>query len=323
MADNAIDRNYDAVVEHLEDSADGVETHGAAVGVKQNDGPALRAALWALIGKPAGPNNTPPAVPGRKQLWDEAKANKVTTTAAWRVACSNGRALAMACVGALKPRLGNKWSTAWTNVGFDNHSLQVPSNPMLVLQGLRAYYARNPSHEVPDLTQQIACTAAACEAAAQLISTTQTSSNQSNADAGTAQANFEAALDAGRARLGGLREELSRLLADDDPLWYAFGFQRPCDPNRPDVPENLTATPGAAGSALLFLHWDRARNATSGYRVSVRLAADNTFVKEVLVQDTDAVITGVASGTAVMVAVAGRNEAGDSKECKPVRVTVP
>jgi len=105
MADNAIDRNYDAVVEHLEDSADGVETHGAAVGVKQNDGPALRAALWALIGKPAGPNNTPPAVPGRKQLWDEAKANKVTTTAAWRVACSNGRALAMACVGALKPRL--------------------------------------------------------------------------------------------------------------------------------------------------------------------------------------------------------------------------
>jgi len=194
---------------------------------------------------------------------------------------------------------------------------------MLVLQGLRAYYARNPSHEVPDLTQQIACTAAACEAAAQLISTTQTASNQSNADAGTAQANYEAALAAARTRLGGLREELSRLLADDDPLWYAFGFQRPCDPNRPDVPENFTVTPGAAGSALLFLHWDRARNATSGYRVTVRLAANNTFLTEMLVQDTAAVISGIAAGTAVALSVAGRNEAAESKECKPVLVTVP
>ena len=52
---NEIPKSYDAVIEFLEDAADGAATHGAAVGLKQNTKPAIRADLVALVGKPAGP----------------------------------------------------------------------------------------------------------------------------------------------------------------------------------------------------------------------------------------------------------------------------
>ena len=74
---NEIPKSYDPVVELLEDAADGAEAHGAAVNLKQNDAAALRLALEALAGKPAGPNNVPPAVIGAKTKWNNAKAAKV------------------------------------------------------------------------------------------------------------------------------------------------------------------------------------------------------------------------------------------------------
>ncbi len=134
MANNAIPHRFDLVVEHLEDSADGAQAHGAAINLKQNDEPALRAILAELVGTPAGPGNVPPAVPGLKDKWNVAKAGKVSGTAAFRSAKSNGRALARACMGVLKPTLGDRWNNAWQAAGFTNHSLAVPDNPLALLQ---------------------------------------------------------------------------------------------------------------------------------------------------------------------------------------------
>src|SRR5437870_11128377 len=47
-------------------------------------------------------------------------------------------------------------------------------------------------------------------------------SNQSNTDAGHAQAALEDGIDAARRRAAGLRDELSQLIEDDDERWYAF-----------------------------------------------------------------------------------------------------
>ena len=48
--------------------------------------------------------------------------------------------MAMACIGTLKPRLSKKCSAAWQEAGFASGSLQVPANPVFVLQHLHSFY---------------------------------------------------------------------------------------------------------------------------------------------------------------------------------------
>jgi hypothetical protein len=313
---NRIPEGYDPVVQLLEDAADGARTHGVAIALKQNTEAAIRADLEALAGKPAGPGGNPPAVPGLKALWNEAKTNKSAQTAALRTACSNGRALATITIGILKPRLGNQWNANWQAAGFSGGSLAVPANPKTLLQQLRAYFAKNPSHEVATL-EPYAVTAAACAAAAQ------EASNQSNVDSGKAKTNFENGLAAGRGRLTGLRTELEQLLEDDDPLWYAFGFDKPGDPDTPEVVENLTLTAGAAGSRMVFADWDDARRAES-YRVTVTNAADGAKIAETIVSESEAALQELPAGATVKVAMASRNASGgESKACEPVSIAVP
>ena len=132
-----IPKLFEPLVQLLEDAADGANKYGAVLNLKQNTEVVIRADLTALIGTPAGPNNIPPAVPGLRALWNDAKSNKVAMTAALRSAESNGRALAMACIGALKPAFGTRWNSAWNAAGFTNHSLEVPAHPQPLLLQLR------------------------------------------------------------------------------------------------------------------------------------------------------------------------------------------
>lgn len=243
-------------------------------------------------------------MPRLKALWNDAKVNKGAKAAALRSACSNGRALTMACVGVLKPLLGNKWSPAWQSAGFLG-SLQASSNPMTLLQQLRAYFTANPTHEAPTL-EPYAISAAACEAAAQAISDAQSASNQSNTDAGNAQSNYETGLAGARQRLSGVREELSHRLAEDDARWYAFGFDKLGDSETPEAPENLTVTVGAAGSGSLFVNWDDARRAEN-YRVRITNITGGALLVDRLVEESEATIMGLPANVTVSITVSARN----------------
>jgi len=309
---NTIPDAYDPVIQLLEDTADGAQTHGVAVGLVHNNEAALRANLTALVGTPAGPGNVPPAVPGLKALWNTAQANKSTKTAALRTAQSNGRFLARTCIRSLMPVLGEDWNSAWQDAGFTGGSLAVPTNPLPMLQQLRAYYAANPTRETANVNG-IACTAAACETAAQAISTAQSNSNQSNTDAGTAHGNYLAGLKAARTRLTNLRDELSQLISDDDERWYAFGFDKPSDSASPETPENLVVTVGAPGSRTLLCDWDDARRADK-YRLTAKVKATGTQVFSELVADSQGIITLPAqpAGTELDITVTGHNAVGES-----------
>jgi hypothetical protein len=320
MASNAIPQSYDPLIELMEDAADGAATHGAAIGLEQNKENAIRRDLHALIGRPAGPGGTPPSLPGLKALVNIARANKSAKTAALRVAQSNGRTLAMAAIGTLKPVLGTTWNSQWNAAGFTDGSLAVPANPMVKLQQLRAYYIANPAKEVPNVNG-IACTAANCEALAQTISTAQSESNQSNSDAGAAQKNLDDGIVAGRRRMTGLREELTQLLDDNDDRWYAFGFDRPSDASTPEIPENVTATPGAAGSGSVFINFDDARRAT-GYRVIVTNTVGGAELANVLAQDSEAMIERLPVGATVSITVTARNATGESQPTAPITAAI-
>ena len=323
MANNTIPDAYEPVIQLLEDAADGAQTHGAAVGLTHNNEAKLRLDLTSLVGTPAGPNNTPPAVPGLKALWNTAQANKSSKTGTLRTIQSNGRFLARTCIRSLMPVLGEDWNSAWQDAGFTGGSLAIPANPLPTLQQLRAYYAANPTRETANVNG-VACTAAACETAAQAISTAQSNSNQSNTDAGTAHGNFLAGVKAARTRLSNLRDELSQLIGDDDERWYAFGFDKPSDSASPETPENFVLTPGAPGSRTLLGDWDDARRADK-YRLRAKVKATGVQVFNELVAASQGIITLPAqpAGTELEVTVTGHNAVGESSPTAPVTGVLP
>jgi hypothetical protein len=315
MASQQIPESYDSLVRLFEDAAAGARDHGTAVGLKQNTEAVLRPELEALTGTAAAP--------GLKSKWNAAKAYKVDMTAAFRSAKAAGRLLASACVNVLKLRFGGQWNSAWQTAGFTGGSLAIPDNPLTLLQQLRAYFAANPGHEVADLGTGLGATAAACDAAASAINSASAASNQSNVAAGTAKSQYDAGLRDARRRLMGLRDELAQFLGREDERWYAFGFDRPGDPETPEVPEHLVVTPGAPGSGLLFVDWDNARRAES-YRVVVLGSVNGSVVTERLVAESEITLSGLAPGQTVRIVVTARNgKGGESAPAPVVVVTLP
>lgn len=310
MSNNQAPRSYDAIVIRLEEAADGAQSLGDTIGIKHNTAAAITATLHAITGVPG--------TPGARDLWNNAKAAKTAATGVLNDTKKKARATASACVDILKSRLGKQWNSAWQTAGFAADSIAIPTNPLTTLQQLRAYFTANPTHEKPDLAPGIHATAAACEAAAQTIAAANFASNESNTAAATARKNYYAALDAGRDRISGLREELSRLIAEDDERWYAFGFQRPTDFTTPEVPENLVVVPGNNG--LLFLDWDDARRAES-YRVMIKNPQGET-IAERIVSESEAVIETPPAGNCTA-SVTARNAAGhESKPSDAIAFTV-
>jgi len=322
MADNSSPESYGPLVLQLSNAADGAHTYGAAIGLVHNTEINIRANHDALVGTPAGPGGVPPAVPGLKALWNAAQEKQVALTAAFNTACAAGVHLCRTCIHALMPVLGEHWNSNWTSAGFSG-SLAVPTVPLVMLQQLRAYYTVNASRETASI-QGVACTAAACDAAAKAISAAETASNQGDTDAGIALANFKAGIAAGRARITGLRTELEQLIEDDDVRWYAFGFQRPCDIPTPKAPTNLAATAGAAGSHTLIVSWHIPRRADN-CRVIVTLKSDGSAVTDQIASDDQLTLTlpTVSSGTVVVLAVTARNVTGESPASDPVEIAVP
>jgi hypothetical protein len=314
MTDNRIPQNYEPLVVALEHAIAGARQCGEAVGLKQNNADSLSAALVNLTG--AGVDAA--ATVGHKARWSKAKAAKSAAVGALRAVENQGRALASACIGILKPRFGKQWNSAWQEVGLIGDSLKVPSHPLVTLRHLQAYFAAHPEYEVVNAAAQLNCTAKACAEAAAAIVAADAASRQSNLDAGAAQQNLQQSLQAARGCLTGLRAELSQLLADDDPRWFLFGFDRPGHLAAPEIPANLVLTAGLAGT--LFADWDDAPRADT-YRASVADAEGKTLAERV-VAESEAMFTGLPSGAKVQVTVTARNAAGESRACAAVEAVV-
>jgi hypothetical protein len=315
---NQTPRVYDDIIELLADGAYGAALHALVILLLQNPAAAILATRALLVGTPAGPGGVPPAVIGLKEKWNTAKANKVAAAVAYRAKLSAGRDLGMACINSLKNALGRQWNSQWNAVGLTNASLEIPKNPSAMLEQLGNYYASNPGKEVTGVNG-VDCTAAACFAAAKAINDAQAASNAANGAAVLAKTALDDGLDAGRNRLIGLRNELSQLIADDDPRWLDYGFQMPANQSCPDVPEDLTCV--NAGSGALNFRWANTQRADS-YRFVLKDAADTVLVDEI-VWENEYMAEKLTSGSKVSAVVSARNLTGESLPTAPVTSNVP
>jgi len=314
MASNIIPRTYAKVVSLAEDAADGATTLGTAVGLAQNTAVKIRADLVALTGNATA---TPPTV-GAQNLYDTAKAAKTAAAAAERAAEKAARTLVAGAVDVLKHYLGRQWSGAWAAAGFTEGSLAVPDDPLPVLGKLRAYFAGHATQENAGL----GVTAATLTAQATALSDARSANNNAATALKTAKDNRDAAQAAVIKRLSGLLSELGELLADDDPRWDAFGFERPADGEQPGAVETLTVTAGGAGS--VYADWGDARRAER-YRVWRQIVGvdPEPVIVELTPHDSEVTLTGLPSGKDVMVSVAGVNAAGEGPACTSAAARIP
>lgn len=306
MAANPIPTSLNALTALAEDAADGANTHEVAVGLKQNKEADMRADLTDLLPKIA--------------THAVAVGAKSALSAAVRTADSNGKAFIATARDVLVPALQSPWSQAWEPTGFPNQSLGVPRTQperQSLLAALRDYFTANPTQENAPLS----ITAALAGTRFTALSNARSGFNQGVTLIGQTKVIRDVAATKLTKRLRGLVDELTQLLANDDPRWYAFGFNPPAAPETPDQVEGLVVTPGTGGNA--FADWDDTPRALR-YHVEIQIVGvDANFHRVATVTESDATITSLPAGSTVRVRVLAVNDAGNGPPSNVLEVLMP
>ena len=311
MAQNIIPVTYDPLVALGEDAADGAAQYQVAIGLLQNTETAIRASITALT--------------SAENTVHTYRIAKSTAAAEVRTADSNGKAFIAQFLRTGKTTIGSDWNALWEAAGFTAGSLSIPRTQeerFILLGSIRDFLASNAQYESTDANHpELNVTSTLAGSRYDTISTVRSNANTANVNNGNALAARDAAKVALRERLTGLREELGQLLADDDSRWYAFGFNRPADPETPGVPDGLVVTQGVAGSGTLIVDWNDSRRST-GYKIFALINGAPVPIEFGLFEDSQAVIT-LPPGAVAQITVAAHNNHGYSAESAPVNATAP
>ena len=287
------------------DMAGGAAAQGASIGLVQNTQTTINADLAAAR--------------DAESAFQAARSVKQSRSYALQYADAAAKGFIAATKSILSLTLGTKWSADWAAAGWNDSTLAVPVSTTARLghlPAIKAYLTGNPGKE----NAPAGVTAAAADAAHTALAAAVAASNAANVAAGQAKAVRDAALESLRQRMIGLVRELTQLIPGDDPRWYAFGLNRPDDPNIPAVATGLVATPGGPG--ILLLDWADARRAER-YKVEAILPPATDWAEIVQVPASEATLTGLPTGAAITLRVLSANPAGYAQPSEPVTATVP
>ena len=219
----------------------------------------------------------------------------------------------------LKPYLGERWSTAWNQAGFDKGTLQVPkwstASVVNIVRTLQSYLLANP-------TQQNATNGVTAAAAGALV-TALDAGTFALSDAKTAQHTKRLSRDASHKELSAYlrnsRKEVESAMQPNDPRWMDFIETVPGELRAPEAVSAIVAEPGLPGHVRLsFLGAVRA----DAYGVYVSHGEGQPFVQVLTVRDTVADLN-LTPGANVRIRVKASNAAGQSAFSPIAEVTVP
>lgn len=307
MAQNRVPQALPALFTAADDMIDGLNAHQDEIGIKQNRATAL-AAILATARTAGGAFAT-------------VKAAKPATTTASTVADSNVKAFIGTAADVLRPVLGAKWSPAWAEAGYQNGAIAIPGTVAERQEHVRklgAYLTAHPAQENTPL--QI--TAARAQTLFGALRDARATVYENIVLSGQKKYERELKIAALRAAMRGLIDELTQLIADNDPRWLAFGLNPPAAPNTPDVPDGLVLRPGPVGSGTLYADWDDMTRADR-YRVWKKVVGvDQDFTAVATVTDSDATITSLPIGKNINIRVTAVNDAGETVPSAAVEATL-
>ena len=305
MASNATPTTLSELLASGEDLCDGLDQHGAAIGIAQNTFALTRADLDALI--------------AAENALSAAEGAQPAAYAALRSADSNGKGFIARAIKVLSISLGNDWSDEWLATGLPDNTVGIPGTQdkrFSALNGLAAYFTANPTKENAPLN----VTAAIATTLRTAISDARVAVNNALTNSKTKLLTRNDAKDAFRARYRGAIHELEQRLGPEDPKWYDFGLNRPADPAQPGQPANVHATALGAGRVLVQL--DGARRANSFNYYQQVTGTDPEPVKLLNTEGTQQTFENLPVGATIEFTVTGVNDAGEGPASEAVSVVV-
>jgi hypothetical protein len=307
MALNIIPHAIQACFAFARKILNGLTAIGAAIYVKQNT--------------PAVVGDALDVARAAQTTFEEAGKAKSIRVAECLAADDAARAFLTAAVTVLKLKLGNSWGPAWEGTGLPHGSLALPKTTagrLETLHGIAAFLTAHADME----NAAYGVTAVKATEHYTALDTAVTRVGAAETEVERTRAERDTSFEALRHTLRGTLDELTELLAPDDPRWATFGLDQPAAPNRPEVPHDLVAEPGPAGSHKMSLTWTAAARAER-YRVYKEVVGlDPEFVAAVTVTDPDATLDDLPTGTPIKVCVTAANETGETKPSEEVTVTL-
>jgi hypothetical protein len=309
MASNPTPDNPDIGRALADRMADGSHTHEVAVGIKQNNEAAMRAANLNM-----------------KNAQLDVGAAKATVGVQSDALKAVDDAITLTltnCRLRLVNQLGQFWNPAWEATGFPDQSTAVPDNQgkrLSLLDSLASYFTANPARESTDL----GATAALCAAAFTQLSDAREALGNAKTNQKTKITLRDGAFRALRNRIRGLIEELGKLIADDDPRWEDFGLTIPANPSAPEDAPTLSGD--AVGNGKLHLEWTYVTRLTGTRLLTKRTTGasiDLDFINAGTVDGgLEKTLPGFVPGVIVQAKVVPYNDGGDGPESAVVSVTI-
>ena len=247
----------------------------------------------------------------------DGKRNAVLAQSSARVAAE---AYIVKSRDTLRAFLGTNWSESWTQAGFKNGTLSLPSSMADVVELLRCLVTYFANHAAQENAAAGVTGAAGSALLASFSSTVQTVSNCKR-DQRTKREDRDAAEAVLLKLMRKLHSELECVLEPEDVRWLDFEDEIPADPN---VPEEVTGLQVEGdGAGRLTAEWFPSLRAAR-YQVEVfEVGHDTEFRRVLTVTDPGADIEGLTPGVQVRVRIVATNAAGDSAPSEEVTTLVP
>ena len=213
----------------------------------------------------------------------------------------------------LASRFGTRWSTAWAQAGFVNHSTGVPAKVeerLGLLSALVKFFKKNPGFEVPSMEQ----TAAFGTVLQTVALGKQEGVTAAEVATKTIGDDWTKAHEMLTGAMRALIKNLEGKLSKNDPRWLEFGLNLPGASATPGRPVNVTVHLDETGALVPQCE---ALALAGRYRWRMRIVGVQEKYK--LVASTPepmASIGGVAAGQTVEIIVQG-------VASEPVTFTVP
>ncbi len=305
MASNPTPENPDVLRALADRMADGCHQHEVAINIKQNTEAVIRAAIAALSQAETDLG-----------LKKQATANAYAALAA---ADEGGFAMLMDCKLRLAQKYGQRWSADWEPTGFPDQSTQVPTTQdkrFTLLDALKNYFTAKPADESADM----GATAALCTAQWTTISNARQAVANAESAQTTAFNTRTVVTDGLRKRVRGLIDELTLLLAEDDPRWEDFGLNIPANPSAPEPVASVTASP--LGGGRIDVSFTYATRATRFRVESFIVGVDTEWQNAKSIKDLEVNLKGFTAGQEVKLRVVAGNDGGDAAPSPETTVTV-
>lgn len=260
------------------------------------------------------------AARNKESIYQASRDGKRSAVLAQTAARLAAEAYIVKARDALRPFLGTNWSEAWTQAGFKNGTLSLPSSMPEVVELLRSQVAYFAGHAAQENAAAGVTGAAGAALLATLSGAVQTVSNCKR-DQRAKREDRDASEASLLKMMRQLHSELESVLEWEDVRWLDFEDENPTPSS---VPEEVTGVQAEGdGPGRLTLEWFPSPRAEQYHVEIFEVGTDTDFRRVLSVVEPGADLENLTPGVQARVRIVATNAAGNAAPSDEVTLQVP